>query len=250
MTKEIVAIISDAEGFFTRGIITKLEEKSISTVFVGTDIMKLNELKDRLELFVVCVSDGMEQQRKSLVYVKDLAEDLGKKIILIGNPEELKKLDDILPAHSIMKTFTRPLDMNDFLAFVKNYFDNETGENRKKNILIVDDDITYMRLIYDWLSEKYHVGMASSGVQAIKFIAKNKVDLILLDYEMPIANGPQVLEMLRADPENSSIPVMFLTGKSDKDSVLNVINLQPVEYLLKTIDKETLIEKLDTFFVG
>ena len=60
MTKEIVAIISDAEGFFTRGIITKLEEKSISTVFVGTDIMKLNELKDRLELFVVCVSDGME----------------------------------------------------------------------------------------------------------------------------------------------------------------------------------------------
>ena len=90
--------------------------------------------------------------------------------------------------------------------------------------------------------------MASSGVQAIKFIAKNKVDLILLDYEMPIANGPQVLEMLRADSENSSIPVMFLTGKSDKDSVLNVINLQPVEYLLKTIDKETLIEKLDTFF--
>ena len=137
MTKEIVAIISDAEGFFTRGIITKLEEKSISTVFVGTDIMKLNELKDRLELFVVCVSDGMEQQRKSLVYVKDLAEDLGKKIILIGNPEELKKIDDILPTHSIMKTFTRPLDMNNFLAFVKNYFDNETGENRKKNILIV-----------------------------------------------------------------------------------------------------------------
>ena len=65
---------------------------------------------------------------------------------------------------------------------------------------------------------------------------------------MPVANGPQILEMLREDLDNASIPVMFLTGKSDRDSVLSVVSLQPVDYLLKTIDKTTLKEKLKNFF--
>lgn len=247
---EIVAIVSSSDGFFTRGIKTKLEEKKITAVFVGTDIAQIDERKEQIALFVVCASDQLGFQRDSLVFLKDVAEDLDKKIIVIGNPEELEALNGALPNQIVLKTFTRPLDMESFLECVKHYFSSATGENRKKNILIVDDDITYMRLIYDWLCDKYHVGMASSGVQAIKYIAKNPVDLVLLDYEMPVANGPQVLEMLRDDSENGLIPVMFLTGKSDKESVLSVISLQPVEYLLKTIDREKLREKLDVFFAS
>ena len=90
--------------------------------------------------------------------------------------------------------------------------------------------------------------MSSNGVQAISYLAKNKADLVLLDYEMPVANGPQVLEMLRGDSETDQIPVMFLTGHGDKDSVLSVVSLCPVDYLLKTIDKATLLEKLEAFF--
>lgn len=247
---EMVAIVSSTDGFFTRGIRTKLAEKDIEAVFVGTEIKKIDEVKSQTELFVVCANDQLEQQRESLVYLKDVTEDLGKKIIVIGNPEELEALEGILPASIILKAFTRPLDMEAFLEYVKYFFKTTTGANRKKNILIVDDDITYMRLIYDWLNDKYHVGMASSGVQAIKYIAKNPVDLVLLDYEMPVANGPQVLEMLRDDSENGSIPVMFLTGKSDRDSVLSVVSLQPVDYLLKTIDRNTLREKLEKFFAS
>jgi CheY-like chemotaxis protein len=112
----------------------------------------------------------------------------------------------------------------------------------------VDDDITYMRTVYEWLKDKYHVGMASNGVQAISYLAKNKADLILLDYEMPVANGPQVLSMLKNDSETGQIPVMFLTGHGDRESVLSVVGLSPVDYLLKTIDKTTLLKKLDDFF--
>lgn len=245
---EMVAIVSSTDGFFTRGIRTKLEEKSISAVFVGTEIQKMDELKNQIALFVVCANDQLAQQRDSLIFMRDVAEDQGKKILVIGNPEELEQVEGVLPASLILKTFTRPLDMDAFLECVMDFFKTETGEGRKKHILIVDDDITYMRMIYDWLKDKYHVGMASSGVQAIKYIAKNPVDLVLLDYEMPVANGPQVLEMLRDDSENGSIPVMFLTGKSDRDSVLSVVSLQPVDYLLKTIDRATLREKLDHFF--
>ncbi|MBP3278427.1 MAG: response regulator, partial [Butyrivibrio sp.] len=55
-------------------------------------------------------------------------------------------------------------------------------------------------------------------------------------------------EMLRADEETRSIPVMFLTGKSDKESVLAVVALKPEGYFLKNIEKDELLEKLGQFF--
>ena len=65
---------------------------------------------------------------------------------------------------------------------------------------------------------------------------------------MPISNGPQVLSMLKNESETGNIPVMFLTGHGDKESVLSVIGLNPVDYLLKTIDRNSLLEKLKQFF--
>ena len=85
-------------------------------------------------------------------------------------------------------------------------------------------------------------------MQAIKLLAKNKVDLILLDYEMPVTSGPQVLEMLRSDEDTSSVPVMFLTGKDDKESVMSVMSLRPDGYILKNIQQGELLERLRDFF--
>nr|MCR5272916.1 response regulator [Lachnospiraceae bacterium] len=108
---------------------------------------------------------------------------------------------------------------------------------------------TYLGLVRDWLKNTYKVAMVNSGLQAIKWLGKNKADLILLDHEMPVTNGPQVLEMLRSDEETRNIPVIFLTGKSDKESVMAVVALKPEGYLLKNISKEELLEKLEEFFI-
>ena len=122
--------------------------------------------------------------------------------------------------------------------------------SNKQKILIVDDDMSYLKMVYDWLKDKYHVSMAGSGMQAITWLATNRADLILLDYEMPVANGPQVLQMLKNDTDTGHIPVMFLTGHGDRGSVMSVVGLKPADYLLKTIDKAKLLEKLDSFFKG
>ena len=66
---------------------------------------------------------------------------------------------------------------------------------------------------------------------------------------MPVTSGPKVLEMLRSDTETSSIPVIFLTGKSDRDSVLKVVALKPEGYFLKDIQRTELLEKLEEFFI-
>lgn len=82
----------------------------------------------------------------------------------------------------------------------------------------------------------------------ITHLAKKPADLILLDYEMPVTTGAKVLEMIRSEAETESIPVMFLTGKSDKESIMQVLSLKPADYLLKTIDRQGLREKIDHFF--
>ncbi|MBQ7676979.1 MAG: response regulator [Lachnospiraceae bacterium] len=117
---------------------------------------------------------------------------------------------------------------------------------KKKHILIVDDDPSYAGMIRIWLKDIYRVDVVTAGIQAITFLTKFKVDLILLDYEMPVVNGPQVLEMLRQEETMANIPVIFLTGVSSQAEVKRVMELKPAGYLLKSSKKEDIIAFIDS----
>ena len=73
-------------------------------------------------------------------------------------------------------------------------------------------------------------------------------DLVLLDYEMPVVDGRQVLEMIRTETEFSDVPVIFLTSKDDRESVMQVMELRPEGYLLKTMEPAKIIAEVDAFF--
>ena len=105
-----------------------------------------------------------------------------------------------------------------------------------------------LRTIKNWLSDKYQVVMVNSGMAAIQYLTNNTADLILLDYEMPITNGTQILEMIRSDNIMSHIPVMFLTNKSDRETVMKILSLHPEKYILKTSTKEEVHQIVDNFF--
>ena len=126
---------------------------------------------------------------------------------------------------------------------------SEIDENLKKKILIIDDDGAMLRMMRTWLSVKYRVYMASSGKIALSFLAQTPVDLVLLDYEMPVMNGPEVLKEIRNTQDIKDLPVIFLTAKDDKDSVMKVVSLKPEKYLLKSMPKEKLISAIDDFFI-
>ena len=140
--------------------------------------------------------------------------------------------------------------METLLNDIEKYLESEAQYARRKSILIVDDDVSYMSMVMDWLKEKYRVATVNSGMQAIKWLAKNHADLVLLDYEMPVTTGPQVLEMIRSDDTLADLPVMFLTGKSDKESIMNVLSLKPAGYQLKSNSKEQLLLNIEQFFLS
>lgn len=114
----------------------------------------------------------------------------------------------------------------------------------KKRILIVDDDVRMLKVIKAHVEEKYTASTAVSGKIALRFLERKHVDLILLDYEMPEMSGPEVLENLRKKVETADIPVIFLTGASEREKIAKALSLKPKGYLLKPVDKNKLMDKI------
>lgn len=111
---------------------------------------------------------------------------------------------------------------------------------RRKHILVVDDDSSVLKLLKGYLAERYDVATAINGKIALKFLETKKTDMVLLDYEMPSENGAEVLLKIRENPVTKNLPVVFLTGVTDKKKILEVLALKPQGYLTKPIDMEKL----------
>ena len=149
---------------------------------------------------------------------------------------------DKCPHLSAHAWVNRPVKMDNLESIVENAIKN----SGKKKILIVDDDPSYAKMAMEWLKDDYQAFIVSGGMNAILFLLKNPVDLILLDYEMPVVDGPQVLQMLRQEPATQKIPVVFLTGVGTREDVERVMALKPDGYILKSTTKEKLLEALHT----
>lgn len=120
----------------------------------------------------------------------------------------------------------------------------------RKRILIVDDDANYRQFIREWLKESYDVSMANGGDQAVKMLMAKPVDLILLDYEMPVVSGPLTLSRIRRLPHAKDIPVIFLTGRDDENCVREVLSLRPAGYLLKNVTRGELLLRVKNVLAG
>ena len=244
-----VLLIRKEETFLVNTIKNNLDKNGFLFVESAMSVRELNEKKDMAELMLMYVDDTIEDARDVLVFVKDLILEEGKELVLLGDRNEVFSVEKVIPKELIAGVFERPFDMRAIMDRVGDFLIQQRIQQNKKMILIVDDDPTYLKLIKEWLKDNYRVSMANSGMQAITWLANNTADLVLLDYEMPTIKGSKVLEMLRSDAQIANTPVMFLTGKSDKQSIVEVLALKPAGYLLKSIDRKTLLETLSKFFV-
>lgn len=117
----------------------------------------------------------------------------------------------------------------------------EVRKSARPHILVIDDDPVMLRLVKEYLHGQYNVATAINGKVAMKFLEKKHTDLILLDYEMPLEDGPSVYQKIRSTEALSKIPIVFLTGVSDRTKIQTALQLKPQGYILKPIEKEKLL---------
>lgn len=246
MLKKIL-IITETQGYLMLTLKEKFEDAGYFVTSVRADIDEISKTEQDICAILIYGDEQLMERKPALIFVKDWASEHEVPIFLTGSNDELQEMESFVGAHLVRQKFTRPLNVNQMVEAIDHYV-QKFGFQVKKKILVVDDSGAMLRNVKGWLEDHYQVILANSGAMAIKYLATDRPDLVLLDYEMPIVDGKQVLGMIRAEKEFADMPVIFLTSKDDKASVMQVMSLKPDGYLLKTLEPAKIIQAIDDFF--
>lgn len=244
---------------FEDRLLLKIVSNILNTEYPKVDDMVLNvtrylsrqfleQIRERIPIF-----DFMTLEDESLLTHEQLLKSFEREhpacSLLFGTGEGYFAFS-VVSAESLSGKIVSEINHYNAMNAVKEYLvkENEEQESRRHKILVVDDSEFMLARMRQLLSDKYDILESNSSISAIKIIAVNRPDLVLLDYEMPICDGKQALEMIRSDKDIADIPVMFLTGRGDKESVRNVKALKPEGYLLKTMPDDFIMKTVDEFF--
>ena len=115
----------------------------------------------------------------------------------------------------------------------------------KLKILAVDDNIINLATIEQELKDKYEVITVNSGARAIRYLNKDKPDLVLLDVQMALMDGIETLKEMRTMENGVTIPVIMLTSKKDRETVIEGSKLGILDYVVKPFDTQDLQERID-----
>ncbi len=250
MRRDNLLFVAEGKNYLNDSIVDNLSENGFKVIQIAAEKEALEVATQHMVVgMLLFLNDNIFIAANKLECIKEcvLREDI--PIFLLGQKEEIDRAMAVLPPHTVRESYVRPIDIKDVALNIRMDVDRLSFEERE-SILVVDDSGAYLRSVREWLGDKYQVVLANSGAMAIKSMTLKKPDLILLDYEMPIIDGKQVLEMIRAEQEFADVPVIFLTGKNDKKSIMDVMSLKPNGYLLKTMEPIEIIRTVDDFFAN
>lgn len=227
------------------------------------------------EVFVYCLGKNKDLDAEVIAAAKDCMKYTETMLALIGEKESLAALPaEIINSADVL--LTKPISIKKIQVSIERELEEirleaERKEREKleaerrkieqakhaereaqkaaraaepKHILVIDDDPVMLRTVKHYLEEDYNVATAPSGKIAMKFLEQRKTDIILLDYEMPDMSGPDVLMLIRENENCKNVPVVFLTGVTDKVKIKEVLAMQPDGYLLKPVDQDRLHETI------
>ncbi|MDR1701062.1 MAG: response regulator [Lachnoclostridium sp.] len=244
---QIILVVSEIKNFLLMSMKKGLESVPYQVTILPADTDAINGIKGVIDGILIYTDEKLILQQKALHFLKDKAVTEDIPIFVVGRPDELEEVKIMIPKHLIRREFIRPVKVSNLVNTIDKTIKQCNVQNEKK-ILVIDDSSIDLRRIKGWLENKYKVYLANSGAMAIKYMAVNRPDLILLDYEMPICDGKRFMEMMRAEMEFVDIPVMFLTIREDEESILKVKPLKPEKYLFKSMDPSAIIKSINDFF--
>ncbi|MDP2868791.1 response regulator [Methyloversatilis sp.] len=119
------------------------------------------------------------------------------------------------------------------------------AEQFRPVVLIVDDDEFQRRLLGEFLSaENLQPLFAASGIEAIGILRKHRPDIILMDFDLPGLNGVEATRRIRSVEQFADIPVLIITGHSERNIVIESRNAGASGFVVKPVDKVRLLDKI------
>ena len=114
--------------------------------------------------------------------------------------------------------------------------------SRGQRILVVEDESDIAALIgYQLTRAGFRVETTLNGVEALRTVARDIPDLIVLDRMLPGISGDEVLSRLKDDPETQGVPVLVLTAKKEREERIAGLELGADDYLTKPFSPRELV---------
>jgi len=242
-----ILIVANSQAYLMGNIKNQLQLLDYQVDEAKYNVQSVYDNLHNPEAIILNVEENYEELTQVMMYIADRALEISTPIFLVGDVSDIEGAKHYITSSKALMCFNRPVDVKEVAKAVNDFIINN-GRGQKKKILVVDDSGAVLRNVKGWLEDKYLLTLANSGATAIKSLSLNRPDLVLLDYEMPVVDGSQVLEMMKTEQDFCDIPVIFLTSKGDKETVMKVMALKPDGYLLKTLPPADIIKAIDDFF--
>lgn len=246
--KAKIIYISRGKHLINKGVENRLTEVGFEVLMLEDNIDIVSRHRYDADIFLYYPEFGDSQTELLLHYLSDLCMDNRKSLCLLGDSSFIARVKKSGAAGRVARAYARPLDINMIVSDMVELAKAHEELRRRKSILVVDDDSDFLTIMEHWLKNTYTVDGVQSGAKALNYLMTKHPDLILLDYEMPYIDGYEAMEKIRNNPLTARIPIIFLTGINERESVMRVIKHKPDGYLLKNMRKSELLDLLDRFF--
>ncbi len=90
-----------------------------------------------------------------------------------------------------------------------------------------------------------HVDVAHNGEEALKFLTRQKYNVILVDWMLPKTSGLEIVKCIRASKDHHNTPIIMTTGKSERQDIIKALKSGVDSYLVKPISPQVLKERID-----
>ena len=121
------------------------------------------------------------------------------------------------------------------------------ADDDRPHILAVDDVIGELKIIKAALHANYKVHTISRPDSVLDFLKIRRIDLIILDYLMPVYNGFELIGMIHENPEYKDTPIIMLTSAGTVDQVREAISLGACDFIVKPFKESELVEKVSKY---
>ncbi|MBO4414410.1 MAG: response regulator [Lachnospiraceae bacterium] len=255
-------LMSRGSAFMVNSLEMNIKKCKINVTRCEPTVRDFDEYSGGKDIVLIFAGEYLDDSSGLFSYISSKCQEETIYPCLVGYLDELTVMEKYFSAFPICLKVPRPVEMSKFTADINKLVDRVSMDRPKPeeeekvagtpeirhSILMIDDDMMFLKMVQEWLQKDYEITILKSGLMAIAYALHNTPELILLDYEMPEMSGPQVLETLRADETTARIPVVFLTGHSDKNSVMEVLKMRPQGYMLKSTQKEDILASISNFF--
>lgn len=180
---------------------------------------------------------------KTLAHLRNLDACINVPVIMITGKNDRNAVMNSL-ALGIDGYLLKPVSKQQVIETVNAVLEKKSIKGNKKTVVAIDDDMSYLKYINNFLKDDYHVVMINSAKLAISYLTNHTPDLILLDYQIPLFNGVALMRIIQQNSICQRIPFIILSGSLDTEALEEFLPYNPVAILAKPVEKETLLKTI------